>query len=290
MPTITFPVSGAAISTISGSELMQRPERYDGTPAAIRAGNALNTAPSRKYGKGYAVIVTTDVEAASVIWEYCDSVGSTFAMETEPETRADGRALLAVRDRVEREIVKAGCPAPTQQQRSLPPAPAPAAEPELMSQVTARRTAEQRNARGDVLTGTVAIATTWPEDAWGGEEEGWWVKLVPTGDGSTPSHERRNHTPLRDGKTLSGKPGEYALMGGKGEPVRTWADMRWALADQMKRYLSRFPDPAGAVDDALAQRVAALIVGDHYVHPATVIVTREQLLKYVAVVREQAGA
>lgn len=288
MPTVTFTVSGQALSVISGSELMQRPERYDGTPAAVRAGEALNTAPTRKYGRGYAAVVTLDVEAASVVWEYCDSVGTTFSMESDPETRADGRALLTVRDRVERAIVNRGCPAPTQQQRSLPPAPP--AEPELMSQVAARRAAEQRNARGEVELGTVAIATTYPPDAWGGEEEGWQVVLVPTQDGSTPGMQRRNYVPLRDAKGWSGAGGEYALLGSVGEPSRTWADMRWALADQMTRYLAQFPDPAGPVDDELARRVAALIVGDHYVHPATVRIQRFHLLKYVEVARAQAGA
>lgn len=288
MPTVTFTVSGQALSVISGSELMQRPHLYDGTPAAVRAGEALNTAPTRKYGRGYARVVTCDVEAASVIWEYCDDTGTTLSAESEPETRADGRALLIVRDRIARAIVNRGCPPPTQTQRSRPPAPEP--EPELMSQVAARRAAEQRNARGEVEIGTVAIATTYPEDAWGGEEEGWQVKLVPTQDGSTPALARRNYAPLRDAKGWSGAGGEYALMGGKGEPTRTWADMRVALADQMKRYLARFPFPDVVVDDGLAERVAALITGDQYVHPATVVVTREQLLKYVKAIVSRAGA
>lgn len=124
IPEITFNVSGTAHSVMSGSELMQRPERYDGTEEGIRAGETLMAAPSRKMGKGYTLVVTLDVVAASVVWEYCHDVGSTFCMESDPETRRDGRALLEVRDRVEKAIAATGWTPPTLTARAQPPAPA----------------------------------------------------------------------------------------------------------------------------------------------------------------------
>lgn len=299
-PIITFNISAAAMSTIGGSELYQN-HRYDGTDNSRRAGEALSSARSRKMGKGYTYVVTCDVRAADVIWDYCSTVGQTFCMEADPETRRDGRALLAARDLIAKAIAATGWTAPTDASPSQPPAGAAEEQPqqrkpeqpevpELMSQTRARQEAAKRNARGEVELGTTAVAAPYPPESWGGEEEGWVVTLVPTGDHSTPSFERRNHTPLRDGKNWSGKPGEFALLGGVGEPVRTWADMRWALAEQLKRYLSRFPDPAGAVDDALAEKVAALVVGDHYVVPGTVVLTREHVLKYVELARAKTHA
>lgn len=93
--TITFNVSGTAFTTISGSELFQRPERYDDQPQTLRAGQALRAAPVRRRGKGVTHIVTTDVEAALVIRDYCQEVGELWAGQSDPQDRADGRALLA---------------------------------------------------------------------------------------------------------------------------------------------------------------------------------------------------
>lgn len=84
-----------------------------------------------------------------------------------------------------------------------------------------------------------------------------------------------------------GAPGEYVLIGGPGEPTRTWEDMRLALSGQLQRHLNRFPDPAGEVDDALAYRAASLITGDHYAVPGTVALTREHALRYVALARQR---
>jgi hypothetical protein len=53
-------------------------------------------------GRGWSYKVTTTPEAAAVISDYCRIVGETFLMETEPETRADGRALMAVVDAIDR--------------------------------------------------------------------------------------------------------------------------------------------------------------------------------------------
>lgn len=100
-PFLGFTVSGTAMSTMEGSELMSDAVKYDGgTPGAHDALAALRAAPSRPAGKGrtYKVHVTRD--GAEVIEDYCRTVGETFAYETEPETRAEGRALLKVADRI----------------------------------------------------------------------------------------------------------------------------------------------------------------------------------------------
>lgn len=161
------------------------------------------------------------------------------------------------------------------------------AEPVLMRQQAAYAEADRRNAAGETDRGCVAEAQPYPPDAWDGDEEGWRVVEVAAEGGADPVRARRNTTPLHDPKNWSGKDTEYALMAGMGEPVRTWEDMRLALSSQLHRYLQRFPDPAGAVDDALAYRVASLIVGDHYQHPGTVLIARGHLLAYVAVVRKR---
>lgn len=95
-------VSGQAFSTIQGSEMYYSPENYDGGSAgAIAAHAALNTARARRVGKGYSYTVDVDEAGARTIREYCLTVGSTFADETEAETRAEGRALLRVVARID---------------------------------------------------------------------------------------------------------------------------------------------------------------------------------------------
>jgi hypothetical protein len=104
MSTVTFSVSGTAMTIMEGSELIQRPHLYNGEDSGIRAGKALQQATSRRVGKtGRSHEVTCDREAAEVIRDYCETVGQTFAGEggiDQRETRADGRALLAVADRI----------------------------------------------------------------------------------------------------------------------------------------------------------------------------------------------
>jgi hypothetical protein len=102
---VTIRVSGKAMSTITGSDLYQRPETYTSPTdpdhaAAVRAGIALNAAHGRPAGKGWTYVVELDVAAAEIVRDYCTTVGETFASESEPETRADGRALLVVAERI----------------------------------------------------------------------------------------------------------------------------------------------------------------------------------------------
>lgn len=188
LPVLTFAVSGVAMSTISGSDLYQR-WQYDGDmPAAsARAGEALATAPSRKSGRGETYTVTCDIAAAYVVWSYCDSVGSTFRMETDADTRKDGAALLAVAERIAEHIRTVGWVEPTQTTAPYPVggdpatlAERPAEQPggQLMDQLSARREARRRNVQGSVPAGTVAVAIPDPPDAWAGEERGWLVTTV----------------------------------------------------------------------------------------------------------------
>jgi hypothetical protein len=96
--------------------------------------------------------------------------------------------------------------------------------------------------------------------------------------------ERRNPAPLRDPR-WTGADREYAVAAGRGEPTRTPADMRDALAAQLVRYFGQHPDPAGPVAAGLAAETAARIVADHYRHPTTVALTRLHLLAYVHAAR-----
>lgn len=333
IPIATFNISGVAMSVISGSDLYQS-GGWDGSPACARAQQALVGAERRKTGAGHTYIVRADLLAAGIIWAYCESVGSTFIREDDPETRRDGRALLAVAERIEICCLKAGWGKPTRDHGPVPPegtnpqlwSDGPlaldpdldakadaeldsvmaaaqkdmlealdtvidtegdlrrikAAEPKLMVQLEARHEAERRNAAGEVAVGKVAVATTYPQDAWGGQEKGWIVVEVEAPGGGDPVRARRNTAALRDPKHWSDRLNAYVLVGGAGEPVRTWEDMRLALSGQMQRYLSRFPDPAGLVDDGLAYRTASLIVGDHYKEPGPIFITRTHLLTYLA--------
>lgn len=108
---VTVRVSGKSMSTIEGSELYQSPELYTSPTdadhaAAIRAGIALNAAHGRRAGRGWTYVVELDVAAAEIVRGYCATVGETFAMESEPDTRADGRALLATADGIAAAIAK----------------------------------------------------------------------------------------------------------------------------------------------------------------------------------------
>lgn len=101
MSTVTFPISGKAFGVIEGSEIYYNPVKYDGGSQGARdAYEALQHPLGRPRGKGWTYLVTTTPEGAATIEHYCRTVGETFAMETEAETRADGRALLVVADRI----------------------------------------------------------------------------------------------------------------------------------------------------------------------------------------------
>lgn len=105
-PVLSVRISGAAMSTIEGSSLYQEPEVYtsihdEDHDDAVRCGLALQTATARRAGKGWTHVVELDHAAARVLRGYCDTVGETFAGESEPDIRAEGRALLVVRDRID---------------------------------------------------------------------------------------------------------------------------------------------------------------------------------------------
>jgi hypothetical protein len=51
-------------------------------------------------------------------------------------------------------------------------------DPELLTQIEARRLARAINAAGRNPQGTTAIAHTVPPTAWGGHEQGWSVSTV----------------------------------------------------------------------------------------------------------------
>lgn len=103
--TVTFPVSGKAMSTIEGSEIYYDPVKYDGGSDGARAAYAaLHHAPGRRSGRGWTYTVTTTIEGAVCIEHYCRVVGETFAFETETDLRAEGRALLTVADRIMNEL------------------------------------------------------------------------------------------------------------------------------------------------------------------------------------------
>lgn len=93
------------MSVISGSEIYYDAVKYDGgSNGACDALAAFRDAKIRRSGKGFSTIVTTSRDGAETILDYCETVGVTFAGETEPETRADARALLAVAERIRREL------------------------------------------------------------------------------------------------------------------------------------------------------------------------------------------
>lgn len=95
--SFTFNISGKAMLSMEGSELSNSPENYDGgSVGACDAYAALNSAQGRRAGKGRSYRVTTTREGADCILDYCLMVGETFAGGDDPETRADGRALLKV--------------------------------------------------------------------------------------------------------------------------------------------------------------------------------------------------
>lgn len=101
MAPVTFPISETAFPIIQGSEIYSRPEKYDGgSQAAKDACAALQAAHRRRVGKGYSYAVSATRAGAEIIEDYCRTVGETFAFETEPETRSDGRALLKAAEKI----------------------------------------------------------------------------------------------------------------------------------------------------------------------------------------------
>ena len=120
IPIATFNISGVAMSVISGSDLYQS-GGWDGSPACARAQQALVGAERRATGAGHTYIVRADLLAAGIIWAYCESVGSTFIRENDSDTRRDGRALLAVAERIEICCRKAGWGKPSRDHGPVPP-------------------------------------------------------------------------------------------------------------------------------------------------------------------------
>lgn len=106
--TIRIRISGTAFSTMQGSELYSSPERYDrGSEGSRDACAALQAAKRVAVGYGYSYWVELTKAAAETIAEYCHTVGETFAMEADRETRAEGRALLVTARKIERESATA---------------------------------------------------------------------------------------------------------------------------------------------------------------------------------------
>jgi hypothetical protein len=102
---LTIRISGKAMSTIEGSELNYDPVKYDGGSQGARdAHAALAAARGRRQGKGWTYELDVTPAGADILEDYCRTVGVTFADETEAETRADGRALLVVADRINAQL------------------------------------------------------------------------------------------------------------------------------------------------------------------------------------------
>lgn len=99
---ISFTISGKAMGVIQGSELYLDPAKYDPTdPATPQATAALRSAKRRRAGKGSSYMITCDRAAAEIIRQYCEQVGQSFlGGDTDSETRAEGRALVAAEGRV----------------------------------------------------------------------------------------------------------------------------------------------------------------------------------------------
>lgn len=103
--TLSVRISGAAMSTIEGSELYYDAVKYAGAsspdlPAAEEAVAGLRASERRRAGKGWSYVAELSPAAAAVVEHYCRTVGETFAEESEPDIRAEGRALLVVADRI----------------------------------------------------------------------------------------------------------------------------------------------------------------------------------------------
>lgn len=103
---ITFTISGKAMEVIQGSEIYHDAAKYDpDDPATPRATAALQNAIRRRRGKGSSYEISCDTEAAEVIRDYCATVGeSLLGGASDPDDRADGRALLAAEERIRAAI------------------------------------------------------------------------------------------------------------------------------------------------------------------------------------------
>lgn len=102
---LTIRIGGAAMSTMQGSEITSDPVAYDGGSKGARdAYEALTHATGRRAGRGWTYTTETSADGAAVIADYCRTVGETFAAESELETKAEGRALLIVAERIEEQL------------------------------------------------------------------------------------------------------------------------------------------------------------------------------------------
>jgi hypothetical protein len=94
-------ISAQAMSTIEGSEIYYDPVKYDGgSQGAVDAQKAFRNAEAVKFGRGTSYVVLTTEEGAKTIADYCQTVGETFAGETEAKTKRDGRVLLTAARRI----------------------------------------------------------------------------------------------------------------------------------------------------------------------------------------------
>lgn len=104
---IVFHISETAMSVISGSALYQQRHLLEG-PDQLAAHHALRWRETRKQGRGLTNLIYTTFGGAEEIRRYCWDVGSTFLMESDPETRADGRALVKVARKIQEILFAAG--------------------------------------------------------------------------------------------------------------------------------------------------------------------------------------
>ena len=82
--TLTLSIGGTAMATIEGSEIF----------------SVLTVVGRRKVGRGYSYTATCDRDGARALYAYCAGNGRMLATEAEADLRSEGRALLAVAERI----------------------------------------------------------------------------------------------------------------------------------------------------------------------------------------------
>lgn len=177
-PRASFSVGRPAMRVIEVGELfVSGSARGVVSDVTRRAGEALRGARPKRSGKGFTHRVVCDVDAAEVIWAYCDGVGQALLREHSKGLRVDGRALMEVRNRITSALIAIGARPPVSQR--LPPAPV-VPQREVTSQLGARERARRLNAGDDVPEGMVWIPRVVVSAS--GMERGWTVALRPLGE------------------------------------------------------------------------------------------------------------
>lgn len=103
---INFRVPGQVMTVFQGSEISINPVNYDGgSQGAVDAVASLKAATGTRQGRGISYLVQTTRAGAETIRHYCVTVGETWTdSNEEPETKADGRALLRVAARIKEAL------------------------------------------------------------------------------------------------------------------------------------------------------------------------------------------